>query len=443
MALINFKIKNNFRWTIVLLLFFATAINYIDRQIIGILKPFIATDLNWSEEDYGYIITAFQISYAIGLLLTGPFLDKLGTRIGYLGAVAVWSIAGIAHAAASSVLGFAFFRSILGLSEAASFPAAVKSVAEWFPKRERALATGLFNSGSTVGAIIAPIIVTSVTLLLNWKWAFIITGLLGFLWILLWLLVYRSPSEHPKLSTEELQYINQDDETEKDLAPEQPSIKWKQLLRFRSTYAICITRFISDWVWWFFLFWIPDYLSKLMHLDMKELVLPLIIIYAVSSVGGISGGWLSSFFIKSGVFVDRARKITILICAISVLPIMALSVTTNIWIIIFLLSLAAAGHQGWAANIFTVISDIYPKTAVASMMGLSGFFGAIGGALSASFVGLLLETTHSYTVIFLIASLMYVINWIIIKVMIPTIAPISLDLNQIIDTYSEHPQPNM
>jgi len=428
MTPINFKTKNNFRWIIVLLLFFATAINYIDRQIIGILKPFIATDLNWSEEDYGYIITAFQISYAIGLLLTGPFLDKFGTRIGYLSAVALWSIAGIAHAMASSVLGFAFFRSILGLGEAASFPAAVKSVAGWFPKRERALATGLFNSGSTIGAIIAPIIVTSVTLLLNWKWAFIITGLLGFLWILLWLLVYRSPSEHPKLSAEELQYINQDDETEKDLAPEQPSIKWKQLLQFRSTYAICITRFISDWVWWFFLFWIPDYLSKLMHLDMKALVLPLIIIYAVSSIGGISGGWLSSFLIKSGITVDKARKVTILICAILVLPIMALSFTTNIWIIIFFLSLAAAGHQGWAANIFTVISDIYPKTAVASMMGLSGFFGAIGGALSASFVGFLLETTNSYTIIFLVASLMYIANWIIIKVMIPTIAPINLDL---------------
>jgi len=416
----NFRIKNNFRWVIVFLLFLATSINYIDRQVIGILKPFISADLNWSEQDYGYIITAFQISYAIGLLLTGAFLDKLGTRLGYVSAVGVWSIAGIAHSMASSVLGFTFFRSLLGLGEAANFPAAVKTIAEWFPKRERAFATGLFNSGSTVGAIAAPIIVSYITILLNWKWAFIITGLLGFFWIGLWLLLYHKPSEHPKLSIEELKYINQDEENE----AEPPVIKLGQLLKYKETYAICLTRFLSDWVWWFFLFWIPDYLSKSRNLNIKELVMPLIIIYAVSSIGGIGGGWLSSFFIKSGVSVDKARKDTIFICSLLVLPIIALNFATDIWLVVLLLSLAAAGHQGWAANIFTIISDIYPKTAVGAMMGISGFFGAIGGALAASFVGLLLQATNSYTIIFTVASVMYITNWLIIKIIIPDIKPL-------------------
>ena len=412
----------NYRWRIVALLFFATTINYIDRQVIGILKPFIEKDLGWSEAGYGYIVTAFQIAYAIGLITTGRFLDKFGTRIGYLWAIVIWSIAAMAHSAARGVVSFASARFALGLGESANFPAAVKSVAEWFPKKERAFATGLFNSGSTVGAIIAPVIVSGISVAFGWQWAFIVTGALGFLWIAFWLTYYQVPEKHPKVSGEELQYIIQD----KDEPDNTVSMKWTDLFKYRQTTAICATRFISDWVWWFFLFWTPDFLSKTHGINLKEVVLPLVIIYSVSSVGGIGGGWISSKFIKAGKSIDFARKTTILICALIVLPVMLVSQITNIWLAVILISLAAAGHQGWASNIFTIVSDIYPKQAVGSMTGLSGFAGAIGGALSASFVGLILQGTGSYFLIFLVASSVYMFNWLILKLTIKEIKPLNI-----------------
>jgi ACS family hexuronate transporter-like MFS transporter len=412
----------NYRWRILALLFFATTINYIDRQVIGILKPFIADDLGWSEADYGYIVTAFQIAYAIGLITTGRILDKLGTRIGYLWAIVVWSFAGMAHAAARGATSFAVARFALGMGESANFPAAVKSVAEWFPKKERAFAAGLFNSGSTVGALIAPVIVSGITLAMGWQWAFIITGLLGFIWVIFWLFWYQAPEKHPKISKKELDYILQDDEENEPAK----NIRWLELFKHKQTFAICLTRFISDGVWWFFLFWIPDFLSKTHGINLKEVVLPLIIIYAVSSVGGIAGGWISSNFIKKGKSIDFARKTTILMCALIVLPIILISQTANLWIAVGLIALAAAGHQGWASNIFTIVSDIYPKKAVGSMMGLSGFAGAVGGALSATFVGLLLESTEGYFFIFLVASSVYMLNWLILKLSIKQIVPIEI-----------------
>ena len=410
----------NYRWRIVALLFFATTVNYIDRQVIGILKPYISEDLGWSEADYGYIVTAFQIAYAIGLITTGRFLDKFGTRIGYLWAIVLWSIAGMAHAAARGVVSFASARFALGLGESANFPAAIKCVAEWFPKKERAFATGLFNSGSTVGAIIAPVIVSGISITLGWQWAFIITGSLGFIWIVFWLAYYQVPEKHPKVSKEELQFIVQD----KDEPESGKNIRWIDLFKYRQTIAICSTRFISDWVWWFFLFWIPDFLSKTHGINLKEVVLPLIIIYAVSSIGGIGGGWISSKFIRMGKSINFARKTTILICALTVLPVMLVSQIPNLWLAVAFISLAAAGHQGWAANIFTIVSDIYPKRAVGTMTGLSGFAGAVGGALSASFVGLVLESTGSYFLIFLVASSVYMVNWLIIRLSIKEIKPI-------------------
>ena len=417
----NPQIKTGtYRWRILSLLFFATTINYIDRQVIGILKPFIGNDLGWSEADYGYIVTAFQVAYSIGLLTTGRFLDKFGTRIGYLWAILVWSIAGMAHAAARTVTGFAAARFALGIGESANFPAAVKSVAEWFPRKERSFAAGLFNSGSTVGAIIAPVIVSGITITLSWQWAFIITGALGFIWMALWLLFYQVPEKHPKVTPEEIQYILQDKE-EKGY---EKGVGWLQLFRHKETFAICSTRLISDWVWWFFLFWIPDFLNKKHGIDLKEVVLPLIVIYSVSSVGGIAGGWLSSRFIQNGKSVDFARKTTILLCALIILPVMLVSKVQDMWLAVSLIALAAAGHQGWASNIFTLVSDIYPKKAVGSMMGLSGFAGAVGGALSASFVGLLLNTTGSYFLIFLIASSVYMVNWLIIRFGIKEVKPI-------------------
>lgn len=414
--------SGNYRWRIVALLFFATTINYIDRQVIGILKPFVADELGWSESGYGYIVTAFQIAYAIGLLTTGRILDKFGTRIGYLWAIVVWSIAGMVHAAARGVISFAAARFALGLGESANFPAAVKSVAEWFPKKERAFATGLFNSGSTVGAITAPLIVSRISITLGWRWSFIITGALGFAWIIFWLAYYHVPGKHPAVSKEELSYINQDDEN----AGPGIKITWIQLIGYRQTIAICSTRFISDWVWWFFLFWIPDFLSKTHAININEVVLPLIVIYAVSSAGGIGGGWISSKFIKMGKGIDFARKTTILFCAIIVLPVMLVSQIQDLWLSVLLISLAAAGHQGWASNIFTIVSDIYPKHAVGSMVGMSGFAGAVGGALSASFVGLILEITGSYFTIFILAASVYLVNWVILRIFIKEIKPLEI-----------------
>jgi len=414
------SVSKNYRWKILSLLFFATTINYIDRQVIGLLKPVISGEFSWSEADYGYIVTAFQIAYAIGLLTTGRFLDRFGTRLGYMGAIVIWSIAGIAHAAARGVVGFAAARFALGLGESANFPAAVKGVAEWFPKKERAFATGLFNAGSTIGAIIAPLIVTAISLSLGWKWAFIITGSLGFIWLIFWIMWYRVPESHPKISKKELEYINQD--------PADPGsgtrIRWIDLIKLKQTRAICLTRFISDWVWWFFLFWIPDYLHKSHGINMKESVLPIIFIYAISSLGGIGGGWLSSRLISAGRSIDFARKNSILVCALIFLPVMLVSQTHRLWIAVVLIAMAAAGHQGWASNIFTIISDIYPKKAVGSMMGLSGFAGAAGGALSAPLIGLLLEHTGSYFLIFFIASSVYMLNWLILKLFIKEIKPV-------------------
>ena len=414
--------KGHIRWRIVGLLFFATTINYIDRQVIGILKPFIAKDLNWTEADYGYIVTAFQIAYAIGLLTSGRILDTLGTRLGYFWAVVVWSLAGIAHAAATGVLSFGVARFVLGLGEAANFPAAIKSVAEWFPKKERALATGMFNSGSTVGAIVAPVVVSGITVSLGWQWAFILTGGLGFIWIFFWWAFYHRPSAHPALSVSEANYIQQDEAE----VSNQDVVSWLQLLSYRQTWAICLTRFGSDWVWWFMLFWVPDFLSKTYGVNIKQVVLPLVVIYAISSLGGIGGGWLSSHFIKRGWSIDQARKTTILLCALLALPLLLVAQTQNIWLVVLLLSLAAAGHQGWAANMFTLISDIFPKSAVGTVTGISGFCGAVGGALSASFVGVILENTNNYFLIFFIASVMYLFNWCVIKLMIPHVNPLAL-----------------
>jgi ACS family hexuronate transporter-like MFS transporter len=416
------KTVGNYRWRILSLLFFATTINYIDRQIIGILKPYISEDLAWTEADYGYIVTAFQIAYAIGLLTTGRLIDRFGTRIGYVWSIVVWSVAGIAHAAARGVMSFAAARFLLGFGESGNFPAAIKATAEWFPVRERAFASGLFNSGSTIGAIIAPVIVSGITLAMGWQWAFIITGALGFIWIFFWLATYRLPQQHHKVKPAELQYITQDVEDDRP----QKRIGWAELLRHRETWAICSTRLISDWVWWFFLFWTPDFLNKTHGIDIKQVVVPLILIYTVSSIGGIGGGWISSKFITTGRSVDFARKTSVLLCALIILPVMLVPQVHSLWAAVTLIALAAAGHQGWASNIFTIVSDIYPREAVGSMSGLAGFAGAVGGACSASAVGLMLDSTGSYFLIFLTASSVYVINWLIIKIFIKRIKPISI-----------------
>jgi MFS transporter, ACS family, hexuronate transporter len=409
----------NFRWRIVVLLFFATTINYIDRQVIGILKPYIADDLGWTESTYGFIVSAFQASYAIGLLSTGYLLDKLGTKIGYAIAIVVWSLGGIAHALSRGVIGFASARFTLGLGESANFPAAVKAVAEWFPKKERALATGWFNSGSTAGALIGPVIVTVIYTQLNWQWTFIVTGLLGFVWLFFWLLGYKLPAKQKKLSKKEFDFIHS------DVDEKQTKMPWGSLFKYKSTLAICTSRFITDWVWWFFLFWTPDFLEKTHKVDIKEVVLPMMIIYSLAAVGGIWGGWMSSFFVKRKS-VDYARKTTILMSALAVLPLISVPYLNNIWFAVALIAIAAASHQAWASNIFTIVSDIYPKNAIGSMMGLAGFCGSMGGVIAASSVGIILEATSSYLLIFSVAGFAYLFAWLILKLVIKKIQPLNL-----------------
>jgi MFS transporter, ACS family, hexuronate transporter len=409
----------NFRWRIVALLFFATTINYLDRQVIGILKPQIADSLGWTEASYGYIVSAFQVAYALGLLMTGRLLDKFGTKVGYSAAIVVWSVAGIGHALARSAFGFGVARFFLGIGESANFPAAIKTVAEWFPKKERALATGIFNSGSNIGAIAAPLLVTGITLKYGWPWAFIITGSLGFIWLIFWALGYQLPKNQKKLSPSEFAYIHSDHE-EASGGP----VSWKRLLFTRQAMAICYGRLVTDWVWWFFLFWTPSYLHKVHGIDIKGMALPLIVIYTVASVGAVAGGGISSYLLKVGKSVDFARKTAILICALCVLPMVFVSRISNFWIVVAFISLAAAAHQGWAANIFTIVSDIYPKSLVASMTGLSGFAGAAGGAVAATLVGWILQTTGSYFLIFLFAGSAYLTAWAVLKILIPRIGPI-------------------
>ena len=408
----------NYRWSVVALLFFATTINYIDRQVLGMLKPVIADEINLSEAAYGYIVSAFQAAYAIGLLFVGRLIDRFGTRISYAVSIAVWSIAGCFHAAARGAVGFGLARFVLGLGESANFPAAIKATAEWFPKKERALATGLFNAGSNVGAVLSPLIVTYLTVAYGWQVAFMVTGALGFVWLVCWLAVYRLPRESKHVGAAELAYIHQDDTTA-DVQPAEQQAGWRELLSNRATAAITLARFVCDWVWWFFLFWTPDFLEKSFGVDITKIVLPLIIIYTFSSFGGIFGGWLSSMLIRSGRSVPFSRKAALLTCALLVVPVIAIPSLGSWWAAIAFISLACFAHQGWASNIYTVVSDYYPRRCVATMTSVAGFAGSIGGVLAASLVGNVLEITGSYYSVFMMAGMAYVAAWLLLHIFLP------------------------
>ncbi len=416
------KLKiGKYRWAIVALLFFATTINYIDRQIIGILKPTLAHEMNWNEIDYSNIVLSFQFAYAIGLLFIGRLMDWLGTKKGFSLAIIFWSIAAMAHALARTVTGFAAARFALGLGEAGNFPAAIKTIAEWFPKKERAFATGIFNAGSNVGAVVAPIVVPWITIMYGWQEAFIVTGIIGFIWLGFWWLLYDHPNEHPKVTKEELAYIQSDPP---DTATK---IKWRKLFPHRQTWAFAIGKFMTDPIWWVYLFWVPDFLNKSHGITLLTVGLPLVVIYLVADIGSIGGGWLSSHFIKKGWTVNKARKITMLICAISVVPIMFASVVSNVWAAVALVSLAAAAHQGWSANIFTLASDMFPRRAVGSVVGIGGMAGAVGGMVIAKVVGYVLEWTGSYLIVFVIAGSMYLIALLIIHLLVPNMDPVNFE----------------
>ena len=388
------------RWLICALLFFATSINYVDRQVLGILAVPLQRTIGWSEADYGLIVTAFQAAYAIALIGCGRIIDRIGTRVGYFLCVAVWSVAAMSHALARSALTFGAARFALGIGEGGNFPAAIKAVAEWFPKKERALATGIFNSGSNVGAIIGPLAVPWIALTWGWRWAFVLTGALGFAWLAPWLLIYR----RPPVTSE---------------SAEAQSIPWAQLIPHRATWALVIARFLTDPVWWFYLYWVPKFLYKHNGIDLEQLALPLILIYVAADIGSIFGGWLSSALLKRGWAPGPARKIALLVCALLVTPIVAAPRVTGLWGVVALLCCATAGHQGWSANLYTLVSDVFPKNAVASVVGLAGFAGSVGGMLIASATGLILQLTGSYVPVFAWGASAYVIALTLLHAIAP------------------------
>jgi ACS family hexuronate transporter-like MFS transporter len=448
-----------FRWVICTLLFFAATVNYVDRQVIGILKPTLATEFGWSELDYSWIVFAFQTAYAIGLLFVGKLMDKIGTKIGFAIAIVVWSVAAIMHAWApaigevsspivapvvaavvsifnavgsmfnaapwtfalsASVIGFMVVRFLLGIGEAGNFPASIKTVAEWFPKKERALATGIFNAGTNVGALATPLLVPAIVLAWGWYEAFIFTGIIGFLWLAFWLVIYKRPEEHKSLSKDELAYIQSDPIELSKLVP------WRELFPHRQTWAFAIGKFLTDPIWWVYLFWLPDFLHKQHGLDLKNFGIPLAVIYIIADIGSIGGGYVSSTLIKRGWTINRSRKTAMLGCALAVVPIVFASITSNLWIAVLLIGLAAAAHQGWSANIFTLSSDMFPKKAVGSVVGIGGMFGAIGGMIMSPLVGWILDKTGSYVPIFIIAASAYLVALAIIHLLAPKLEPAKL-----------------
>jgi ACS family hexuronate transporter-like MFS transporter len=418
-----------YRWVIVALLFFATSINYIDRQVIGLLKPVLEKDFHWNEKDYGYIVMAFQTSYAIGLLFFGRLVDRIGSKRGYSFSVIFWSLAAMLHALAKTTFGFGLARTALGMGESGNFPAAIKSVTEWFPKKERAFATGIFNSGTNIGAVIAPIMVPLILAAYGWREAFIITGALGLVWLIFWLIFFDIPSKQKRLRAAEYNYIHSDNDT---AGSGGPKFSWIGLFRYRQTWVFLVGKFLTDPIWWFFLFWLPDYFSGTFHLDLKKPGWPLVIVYTATSIGSIGGGYLSSYLIKKGWSAFRARKTAMFIFALGVLPVMMAQYTGNMWTIVGLISLAAASHQAWSANIFTTASDFFPKKAVSSVIGIGGMAGAAGGILFPFIVGSILEyfkeagnKTAGYNIIFVICGCAYLFAWLMMHFLTPKIKQVN------------------
>jgi MFS transporter, ACS family, hexuronate transporter len=411
----------HFRWVICALLFFASTINYMDRQVLGILAPYLQHAIGWNDIQYGYIVSAFQAAYAVGLLVMGRVIDRIGTRIGYALAISIWSLAAMSHALARTAFEFGAARFALGIGESGNFPAAIKAVAEWFPRKERALATGLFNSGTNIGAVVAPIVVPFITLHFSWRWAFVFTSFLSATWLTAWLILYRIPKNHRRVSQAELDFIHQDPPERTERVP------WSQLLRHRQTWAFVVGKFMTDPIWWFFLFWLPKFLNSTHGITLANVGPPLVAIYVSADVGSIAGGWLSSSLIRRGFSVNRARKTAMLVCALAVVPIVFAVRAKNLWTAVALIGLAVAAHQGWSANLFTTASDMFPRSAVASVIGIGGFGGAVGGMFIADFTGHLLQWTHSYVPVFMIAGSAYFTALLLIQLLAPKLEPVRLE----------------
>jgi len=401
------------RWVVCALLFLAITINYIDRQIIGVLKPVLSDHFGWSEIDYGNIVFWFQAAYAVGLLTVGRLLDAVGTRIGLAVSVAVWSVAAMAHGAAGAVSQFAMARFALGLGEAGGYPAAIKAVSEWFPKRERALAAGILNAGANLGAVATPILAPLIVLAFGWRAAFVVTGTLGLIWLLVWWMTYRRPADDPRLEVAERAWIESD--------PIDPPgrTSWRELIRRRHAWAFILAKFLTDPVWWLFLFWLPDFFAKTYGLNLLTFGPALVVVYLLADAGSIGGGWMSSRLIERGWSVDRARKGTLLVCALCVMPLSLAIFAENLFAAVAVIGLAAAAHQGWSANLFTLVSDVFPRRDVATVVGMGGFAGAVGGMFIAKLAGWTLETTGSYVPLLLMASVAYLVGLGVIQLLAP------------------------
>jgi ACS family hexuronate transporter-like MFS transporter len=408
-----------YRWVICALLFAATAINYVDRQMIGVLEPdYLRPEFHWTAGDYAHLVMIFQLAYAVGYLVFGKVVDWIGARLGYAAAVGVWTLFHVLHGGVTSITQFAMVRFGLGIGESGNFPAGVKAVTDWFPQKERALAIGLFNAGSNVGAILTPLIVPVIAINYGWRAAFVVTGILGVLWVIAWLTLYRDPHTHKRVSASELAYIRQDPAD----SQVKPAWLWLKLIVRRETWAFALGKFFIDPIWWFYLFWLPPYLHDTYHLNLVGFGLPIAAIYLLSDVGSVAGGWLSGRLIKAGATPNKARKITMLICAIAILPVVTTQYIDSVWINVLIIGVAAAGHQAFSANLYTLPSDIFPRYAVGSVIGIGGTVGAIGGMLFSLYIGKILDSLGTYSAIFAVAGGAYFVALLAIHLLSPRLA---------------------
>ena len=403
---------SSYRWTICALLFVATTINYVDRQVLGILAPTLQRELHWTEADYGDIVSWFSLAYAFGFLIAGRVMDWIGVRRGLAAAVVAWSFAAMAHAFAKTAAGFSIARAMLGVSESAIFPGSIKAIAEWFPQRERALATGIFNAGTNTGAILTPLLVPWIALTWGWRSAFVITGALGLLWLLLWIPLYRNAPGS-------------------DTSVAGARVPWVSLFGHRQTWAFIVGKLMADPIWWFYLYWLPKFLDAKYGVKLAQVAAPIIVVYLIADVGSVGGGWISSALIKRGWSVNRARKTTMLAMALTIVPTAFVSRAPSMWAAVLIVGVAAAAHQAWSANVYTLASDMFPKFAVGSVVGIGAFAGAMGGVVFQRVTGRVLQANGSdYTPIFVVCGLAYVTSWTIIHLLAPRLEPARLATRQ-------------
>lgn len=415
--------SGRYRWTICAMMFFATTINYMDRQMLGLLAPLLQKDIGWTQVQYAETVMVFTVTYALGLAVFGRIADRIAEKGVYGTAMAMWSVAAMLHAFASSVPGFAAVRGFLGFSEASNFPVAIRTTAVWFPKKERALATGIWNMGATVGGIIAPAFVPIVAVTWGWRAAFVLGGITGFIWLAVWMVIYRPPTSHPGVSEKELEYINSD---AGETAPAEAKVGWLSVLRYRETWAFMVGKFMTDPIWWFYLFWLPKWLNESNHIDIQNMGLPLMVIYVMSCIGSVVAGWVSSRLMARTQRPNFARKLTMLVCAICVMPIALLSHFQSLWFAVLAVGLAAAAHQGWSANLVTLVSDVFPKRAVGTVIGIGGVMGMVGSFLFSGVIGETLQRTGQYWALFAAGALAYIVALAIMHVLMPRMTPVHL-----------------